>query len=224
MSGPARERYIPAAGRAWLTALYDPAMALTMRERAFRGAALSAVLVHPSPRLVLDVGCGTGTLAVQLADADAQLEVVGVDCDEKVLSRARSKAAGLDGRVRFERAAASELPVATGSVDVVIASLLLHHLLPNVKLLVLQEARRVLTPTGRLVIVDWGRPRDPVVRASFYLLQMLDGFPNTRDHAAGRLPSLIEDAGFDSVKVMRRWRTVWGSLELISGAQGASLA
>ncbi len=224
MTAPERERYVPAAGRIWLTALYDPAMALTMREGAFRGAVLSTVLAGPPPRLVLDVGCGTGTLAVQLADASPAVEVVGVDGDEKVLSQARKKAAGLDGRVRFEQASAEKLPLATGSVDVVIASLLLHHLLPPAKTLALQEAQRVLAPDGRLLIVDWGRPRDPLVRIGFYLLQLLDGFPNTRDHAAGRLPSFIEQAGFESVTVLQRWRTVWGSLELIAGSQAAPAA
>lgn len=219
MTPPARERYVPAAGRTWLTALYDPAMALTMREGAFRGAILSTVLAGPPPRLLLDVGCGTGTLAVQLADAYSSLEVVGVDGDEKVLSQARKKAAGLDVRVRFEQAPAEKLPLATGTVDVVIASLLLHHLLPQTKLLALQEARRVLAPHGHLVIVDWGKPRDPLGRAGFYLLQLLDGFANTRDHAAGRLPSFIEQAGFESVEIKQRWRTVWGSLDLISATK-----
>jgi SAM-dependent methyltransferase len=62
-------RYVPAAGRPWLTALYDPAMALTMRTRAFRRALVAAVLAGV-PQLVLDVGCGTGTLAAQLVAAD----------------------------------------------------------------------------------------------------------------------------------------------------------
>lgn len=64
---------MPAAGRAWLTALYDPLMALTMRERAFRPALIAAVLADPLPGVVLDVGCGTGTFTVQLAEAERKL-------------------------------------------------------------------------------------------------------------------------------------------------------
>jgi SAM-dependent methyltransferase len=208
-------RYIPAAGHARLTALYDPAMALTMRERAFRPALLQAVLAA-GPQLVVDVGCGTGTFALMLAEADPRVEVRGFDGDEAVLERARAKVSPQANRLSFEHSLAGELPVESGSADVVTASLLLHHLAPVAKLAALAEARRVLRPNGRLVIADWGRPRDPLTRAGFLALRLLDGFENTRDHAAGRLPLMIEHAGFSSVRIVQRWRTVWGSLELIS--------
>jgi hypothetical protein len=44
---PTEQRYVPAAGRAWLTTLYDPLMALTMRER---GQLAEAGACHPWPR------------------------------------------------------------------------------------------------------------------------------------------------------------------------------
>lgn len=209
------ERYVPAAGRAWLTALYDPAMALTMRERAFRPALVAAALADPRPHTVLDVGCGTGTLAHQLAAADASLRILGVDGDENVLALAREKAAHFGGRVVFTVGLAGALPIEDVSVDVVVASLLLHHLSRAAKLEALSETHRVLTPSGRLVIADWGPPGDPLTRAGFSMLRLLDGFENTADHAGGRLPSLVTQAGFAKVAVRQRWRTVWGSLELI---------
>lgn len=67
---PTEPRYVPAAGRAWLTTLYDPLMALTMRKRAFRPALIAAALAEPRPSVVLDVGCGTGTLAAQLVETE----------------------------------------------------------------------------------------------------------------------------------------------------------
>lgn len=210
------ERYVPAAGRAWLTAVYDPLMALTMRERSFRPALIAAVFSDPRPDVVLDVGCGTGTLVGQLAEADPAVQVLGIDGDEEVLALAREKLPRFDGRVRFSRSLANDLPIEDASVDVVIASLLLHHLSPVGKLEALKEAERVLTPAGRLVIADWGQPRDPLTRAGFFALRLLDGFQNTADHAAGRLPTVIAQAGFASVRAGRRWRTVWGSLELIT--------
>lgn len=213
---PIDERYVPAAGRALLTQLYDPAMALTMRERAFRPALIAAILAEPRPGVVLDVGCGTGTLARQLAQADPALRIVGVDGDEDVLARARAKATRYGERARFTHGLAGELPLEDASVDVAIASLLLHHLAPAAKLQALSEIRRVLVSDGRLLIADWGEPHDPAMRAAFFSLQLLDGFQNTRDHAAGRLPSLVAQAGFSNVAVTQRWRTVWGSLELIA--------
>jgi ubiquinone/menaquinone biosynthesis C-methylase UbiE len=197
-------------------------IALTMRERTFRAALITAVLADPAPRVVLDVGCGTGTLAVQLAKSDPCVRVLGIDGDEQVLARARRKAERFVERVRFEFGLADAVPPADATVDVAIASLLLHHLPGEEKLRALEEARRVLVPGGRMVIADWGRPRDPLMRAGFLTLRVLDGFENTRDHAAGRLPSLIQRTGFEAVRVQQRWRTVWGSLELITAEMSPS--
>jgi ubiquinone/menaquinone biosynthesis C-methylase UbiE len=213
---PSEERYVPAAGRGWLTRLYDPVMALTMRERVWRPALIATVLTDPLPDTVLDLGCGTGTLCIQLAAASPTIQVLGIDGDEEILARARQKGARFGERVRFSQGLAGELPLADASIDVVIASLLLHHLSRSAQLDALSEAHRVLIGGGRLVIADWGPPHDPLMRAAFFSLCLLDGFENTRDHAAGRLPSLLRQAGFQKVAVRQRWRTAWGSLEAIT--------
>lgn len=174
------------------------------------------MLTDPLPGTVLEVGCGTGTLCIQLALAAPNVQVLGIDGDEKILALARQKGARFGERVRFSQALAGELPLADASVDVAIASLLLHHLSPSAKLDALREAHRVLIAGGRLVIADWGPAHDPLMRAAFFSLRLLDGFQNTRDHAGGRLPSLLRKAGFQEVAVRQRWRTVWGSLEAIT--------
>jgi hypothetical protein len=66
-----------------------------------------------------------------------------------------------------------------------------------------------------LVIADYGRPHDPLMRAAFLYVQLLDGFQNTRQHAAGQLPALIAEAGFN-VETTQRPRTISGTLELIA--------
>lgn len=105
--------------------------------------------------------------------------------------------------------------MAGASADRVVMSLLLHHLGPDAKRAALSEARRVLRPGGRLHIADWGRPADRVMRAAFFALQLIDGFAGTRDHAAGRLPRVVVEAGFSDVQCHRHLRTTWGSLELL---------
>jgi ubiquinone/menaquinone biosynthesis C-methylase UbiE len=206
------QRYVAAAGRGALTALYDPALRMTMRESAWRPALVERV-VAGGARDVLDVGCGTGTLSVALAAAGTR--VVGVDGDEDVLARARAKAAAAGVDVEWRTGLADALPAPAASADAVVCSLLLHHLEPRVKAAALAEARRVLRPGGRLYVADWGRPADPLQRVMFFGLQLLDGFSNTRDHAAGRLVDVIAAAGFRSVAGRNRLRTVWGTLDVL---------
>jgi ubiquinone/menaquinone biosynthesis C-methylase UbiE len=218
---PTEARYVPAAGRGWLTRLYDPALALTMCERRWRPVLLAAVLAHPRPAAVLDLGCASGSFCMRLAEADPAVRLHGVDGDQQMIARARHRTSRFGERIHISQALAAALPVQDATIDVVHASLFLHHLDPAEKLAALAEARRVLRPNGRLVIADWGAAHDPLMRAAFFSLQMLDGFANTRDHAAGRLPSLIAAAGFRNVEVLQRWRAVWGSLEAITAEPAA---
>lgn len=205
---------MPAAGRGALTRAYDPALALTMRERRFRGLLRAQVsLSLPQGGTVIDVGSGTGSFAIDLAGARPDAHVSGVDGDAEVLSTAQRKRGAK--RVSWQRGLASELPVADDSADAVVMSLLLHHLDPAGKAAALKEALRILRPGGRLHVADWGRPHDPLMRGAFFVLQVLDGFPNTRDHAAGRLPQFIAGAGFGPVATHGRLRTMWGSLDLL---------
>lgn len=211
-------RYVPAAGRAAFTRLYDPVMAVTMRERLFRGRLLDQVLraLHEGGT-VADVGCGTGTFAIQLASSRPDATVLGIDGDETVLGTAAGKP-GADA-VEWKRGLAGELPLPPESADAAVMSLLLHHLDADGKRAALTDAAQVLRPGGTLHIADWGRPHDPVMRAAFGVLQLIDGAPNTRDHAAGRLPAFIAEAGFADVVVHDRLRTTFGSLELLSARQ-----
>lgn len=216
----AEARYVPAAGRAALTRLYDPGMALTMRERAWRPPLLDRVVAGlPEGGRVVDVGAGTGTFAIALAGARPDIEVVAVDGDPEALDLARSKPGG--ERIDWCEGLAGRLPLDEASVDAVTMSLLLHHLDPAGKRAALAEAARVLRPGGSLHVADWGRPQRPLERVGFLLLRVLDGFENTRDHAAGRLPTLVADAGFAAIATWRAIGTPWGRLELTSAAAGA---
>jgi ubiquinone/menaquinone biosynthesis C-methylase UbiE len=202
------DRYVPAAGLKALTRLYDPIVALTMREQRWRPALVRAVL-DGGPAVVADVGAGTGTLSLQLAP---HTHVIAIDGDPEALAIARAKP-GAD-RVDWRQGTADALPLDDASVDRVVVSLVLHHLSDPAKNAALAEMRRVLKPGGRLHVADWGRPRGLVPTVGFRVLQVIDGVENTRALGEGRLPDLLRAAGFTDIDTAARLGTAFGTLEL----------
>jgi len=202
------------------TELYDRSIALTMREDRWRPLLvrqLSAAL--PTDGRIVDVGAGTGTLALAVAAARPDVETLAFDGDPEALRLARAKPGA--SQVDWRPGLAGELDLADDAADAVVISLVLHHLAPAAKRRTLRDVRRVLRPGGQLHVADWGRPTTPLLRAGFLALQLTDGFEGTRDHAGGRLPNFLREAGFEDVRRYRRLRTVWGSFELLGARNPA---
>lgn len=205
-------RYIPALRFDRLTGLYDPVVAMTTRERTFKKRLVEQVGALGRCR-VLDLGCGTGTLTIAIAERYPHAEVHALDGDPAVLARARAKIERARVRVQLHEGLAQDPPFPPGMFDRVVSSLVFHHLSHEDKRRAFARVAELLAPDGELHLADWGRPHGPVTRAAFLAVQLLDGFETTRDHAAGRLPSIMEDAGFD-VEVTRRLRAPLGTIEL----------
>ncbi|HYN65793.1 MAG TPA: class I SAM-dependent methyltransferase, partial [Ornithinibacter sp.] len=100
----------------------------------------------PDPRLVLDVGSGTGNLTRAVAERWPGSQVVGVDPSPAFVAAARARAAHLRGRVRFETGRADDLPLEDGSVDATLALLVLNFV-PDADR-ALTQMRRVTRPGG----------------------------------------------------------------------------
>jgi SAM-dependent methyltransferase len=215
MTGPDRhdDGIVRALGPHLGVALYDPIVAVVMRERLFRGRLVAQVLKdgpREQPLDVVDLGCGTGTTAIRLAAAGAR--VTGVDADPEILRLARGKA-GAEA-VKWRSGRVEETGLADASCDRVVLSLVLHHLPDPAKLATLEEARRLLRPDGRVHVADWGPPGDPLMRLAFAGLQLVDGRANTAGMGAGELPTMLARAGFADFVRHDRLRTAGGRLEL----------
>jgi ubiquinone/menaquinone biosynthesis C-methylase UbiE len=209
------ERYIPALGWDRLTTLYDPVVRFTTREHAFKERLLDQAALSRAAD-VLDLGCGTGTLAVMAKERAPRANVIGLDGDPKMLERARSKAEAAGMTVRFDEGLSFELPYPDASFDRVMSSLFFHHLDRSGKERTLAEARRVLRPAGELHVADWGRPANPLMRILFTTIRLVDGAESTRDNVEGALPQLFTDAGFEEATVCGNLSTPYGTLAFYS--------
>jgi demethylmenaquinone methyltransferase/2-methoxy-6-polyprenyl-1,4-benzoquinol methylase len=133
-----------------------------------RAAALAAV---GAPRRVLDLGTGTGDLALALLRVrgfDGQ--VVGVDFALPMLARARRKARTAP-RPRFAQGDALALPFRAGAFDAAMAAFAVRNYADLESGLL--EARRVLSAQGRLVVLEFFRPERLPWHLRFYLQRVL---------------------------------------------------
>jgi ubiquinone/menaquinone biosynthesis C-methylase UbiE len=181
-------------GLSWLMPLYDPLTRL-MRVPAAHARLADAAELAPGQR-VLEVGCGTGNLALLVKRRHPDATVVGLDPDPKALARARRKAARARLPVQWDRGFADELPYPDGSVDRVLSALMFHHLEPAGRLGMLREVRRVLAPGGSLHLLDFGgsdghehvHPRGLIGRRARRSHRMQDNSPE-------RISALMAEAG-----------------------------
>jgi ubiquinone/menaquinone biosynthesis C-methylase UbiE len=203
--------YLPAVRFHSLTRFYDPLVKLTTREGEFRRRLLDQAALKPGMR-VLDLGSGTGTLAVMAKRREPAIEMRGLDADEEMVSRGTEKAEDAGARVGFDHGFSDVLPYGDNSFDRVLSSLFFHHLSGESKRGTLREVARVLAPGGELHVADWGKPGDPLMQAAFLTLRLFDGMENTSDNAAGRLPELFAEAGLRDAEETTRLRTAFGVL------------
>lgn len=193
---------------AWL---YDHVVNWLMlgRARQLREMTVDLAQIQPG-ETILDVGCGTGDLTlVAKKRTGPSGKVAAIDAAPEMIAVARRKAAHAQIEVDFRVSPVEALPFPDASFDVVVSSLMMHHLPLAVKQQGLPEIRRVLKPGGRLVIIDMKRPTTIVGRAIIILSL----------HAALRegvqdLPPLLREAGFARVQVSP---TAWRLLGLVTG-------
>lgn len=142
----------------------------------------------PQTGTVVDIGCGTGTLAIAIKRAYPDARVIGIDADAEILERARTKARTGNSNVEFIQANAKTLPLANAEAQRVVSSLFFHHLQPGEKALVLLEALRVLCDGGELHIADWGAPSNMLMRTLFFFRSAVGWFRKHR-RPPGRTPA-----------------------------------
>lgn len=213
--------YIPALRYAWLTSFYDPIVRWTTRESTFKSALLVQADIRPKNK-ILDLGCGTATLTIEIKVASPDAGVVGLDGDSRILEIAEQKAADAGVKISLDQGYSYALPYDGSSFHRVVSSLFFHHLTTENKRRTLTEIERILKPGGELHIADWGKAQNIFMRSMFFLVQFLDGFETTTDNVEGRLPALIKEAGFEDVRQRAEFATPLGTISLLSAKKTCS--
>jgi demethylmenaquinone methyltransferase/2-methoxy-6-polyprenyl-1,4-benzoquinol methylase len=187
------------------------------RDQAWRRKAVKLCQVQPTDR-VLDVACGTGDLTLAFAAA-RPARLTGLDFTEEMLQIARQKSCqfvnGKNGVApEYVRGDAMALPFDDGTFDVVSIAFGIRNV--NDPRKALNEFRRVLRAGGRLMVLEFSRPRNAVIRVlnALYTSHVMPVTASliARDHSGAYryLPRSIQ--------------TFLSSQEMIAGIQGAGFA
>lgn len=167
----------------------------------------SLALLHPfvlvSPRRILDVGCGTGSLLDALhAWGRAPSVYVGLDLSAGMLREARGTHPGAG----LARAEAGALPVASAAFDLVVSASSLHDW-PD-PAAGLREMRRALAPDGRLLLMDWCADYASVRAMRAWL--RLTGRPVRQVYTSRELGDVLSQSGFTVDRIhISRISTIW---------------
>lgn len=176
--------------------LYDLTVWLAFlgKEHGFRNKVLELAHVA-SGESVLDVGCGTGTLAIAAKRRVGPAgSVCGIDASPEMLARAEKKAKASGVEVLFKPGAAEKLPFCNASFDLVLCTVMLHHLPAKARQQCAQEIRRVLKPDGRVLAVDFEGFSDQK-------RSLLSHFHRPHGHVRVRdIERLLGEAGLTSVE------------------------
>jgi ubiquinone/menaquinone biosynthesis C-methylase UbiE len=207
-SGTGHHHFIPGLRKGVPMPLYD-VMHRIGRIGALHTEVIRAAGAEPGQR-VLDIGCGTGNLLIALGRGLPDLDLAGIDPDPRALRRAGRKTARAGLQVRYEVAFAQELPYPDASVDMVLSTLMFHHLDAPTKQATLAEVRRVLRPGGAVVLADFdgnGHRHRIATRRMAELVRDNGDLP-ARLAAAGLVPEPVRPypSRFGEVQIVRASR------------------
>ena len=206
--------YTPPLGFAALTPFYDRAIASLTREGVWRTSLARHLSAKPG-ETILDVGSGTGSLAILVTAGEPRCSYRGIDPDGAAVGIARRKAAIAGSRATFEAGSFGERPARDYErADKIVCSLVLHQVPLAEKRRLLRSMLEWLKPGGQLFVADYGAQQG-LMRLAFRLtVQLLDGKADTQPNADGALPLLIGEAGFQEPVTLEAIDTPTGRIEI----------
>ncbi|MEN6307636.1 MAG: class I SAM-dependent methyltransferase [Anaerohalosphaeraceae bacterium] len=175
-------------------------------ESKMRAEAIACLDIQPGYR-ILDAGCGTGRMTLEIAKLLKEPGyIVGIDAAEKMIQVAQSHLAGSGQKMtcRFQAAVAERLPFENESFHLYFSSMFFHHLPMDLKAEAMKEAWRVLRPGGVLVTIDIDRPDNFLAKTVVYAGYLLLIQKAIKENMDGVLPCIMSDAGFIDITQVRK--------------------
>lgn len=209
---PSTENFTPAAGRFVPTSAYDRLLALLTREALWREALLETIAPKPGQR-ILDVGCGTGSLAILIKQAAPGATVVGLDPDDKARSIAQGKAEAAGVVVEWQSGFARDA-ANFGLFDKVVSSLVFHQVPVAEKRAGLAAMLAATKPGGAMIVCDYAAQRSWLMRQAFKIVQSADGRQNTQPNADGFLEAELEVIAGKPITAKEAFDTPTGTISI----------
>ena len=213
-----KEHYIKALRFNWLTKYYDAIVSFTTREKTFKKRLIKYTDLKHNDE-VLDIGSGTGTLAILIKESSPEANVTGLDGDPEIIKIAENKSKKNKLKISFKQGLSFDMPFKDKQFDQCFSSLFFHHLTTSNKQKTFNQAYRVLKKGGQLHIADWGKPSNKLMRILFFIVQLLDGFKTTKGNVDGILPELMKQAGFVEINIQDEISTMLGTMTIYSAVK-----
>ncbi|PIQ77667.1 hypothetical protein COV82_03230 [Candidatus Peregrinibacteria bacterium CG11_big_fil_rev_8_21_14_0_20_46_8] len=185
--------FLPAAHYHFLTSLYDPFV------RIFFGSLYKKIAPIIKPKegqKILDIGCGSGLVIQALKKYQPKIEITGVDIDPKILKIAARKFHKNKIDAKLIEASATDIPLRE-KFDIVISTLVIHHLPTDEKKQMLQEARRLLKTGGSFFLFDFAPPKNWLGHIE---AKMMHHFEPIDEAIENKYREYLKEAGFKDIQ------------------------
>ena len=212
MSREAKD-FVPALGWHRLSPLYDGVLRLLTREATWRQAFVDQIAPRDD-EAILDVGCGTGSLAILLKQAAPAARIVGLDPDPAILALAVAKARAAGVEIEWRQGYAREAGRTAGLFDKAVSSMVFHQVPPTEKEVGIAAMVTAVGLGGEVHIADFATQRSRLMRTLFGIVGRVDGRENTRPNARGALERILGAIDTAAATPTRSFRTPLGEISL----------
>jgi len=205
--------YVPALGWNALTPFYDGIVRMLTREATWRSAFVDQIAPRAGES-ILDIGCGTGSLAILLKQAAPGARIVGLDPDKAILARAAAKAKAAGVEIEWRQGYARDAGCQAEAVDKTVSSLVFHQVLPAEKEAGIAAMIAATRPGGEMHIADFAAQRSRLMLSLFGIVGWFDGAENTQANAKGAIERILSVVSPASAIPTDTFQTLLGEISL----------